>query len=272
MPGDRDKFHFAITDLHRELPVLHVALRVRSIPDTHVVCLEGQSESQLSDLCQRLRQDYAIEFDTGPRSVICVETIRKAARAGGKYIRQTGGSGNYAHVKIRLEPNEPGRGFTFINEIQGGVVPKEYIAPIKEGIREAAQAGILAACEVVDFSVTLYDGSYHEVDSNEMAFRIAGSLAFKEAAKKANPILLEPIMAVEVTIPEQHASTNRPRSQRPTRPNRGNKARGRVAGHPCHRSPAESIGLRGRASLAISGSSFLDYGICSLRIAALWVH
>lgn len=193
--------------MRRQFPAFYATLRVRSVPDTHLVHLEGQTESQLEEICQHLRRDYAVEFDTGPLAVLCVETIRKASRAEGKYIRQTGGLGNYGHVKIRLEPNELGTGFEFINEIQSGVMPKEYIKPIEQGIREAAHGGILSACEVVDVKATLYDGSYHETDSNEMAFRIAGLLAFKEAAKQANPILLEPVMAVEITVPEGHANT-----------------------------------------------------------------
>ena len=202
-PRDRDKFHSALTDLREQFPALHIGLNVRNIPDTHIVHLEGQSESQLTDLTQRLHR-YNIEFNVGPLAVLCVETIGKAARAEGKYIRQTGGLGNYGHVKIRVEPNELGQGFDFINEITGGAIPERYIKPIEEGIREAAHGGILSACEVVDFRATLWDGSYHENDSNEMAFRIAGSLAFREAAKKANPILLEPVMAIEITVPEGH--------------------------------------------------------------------
>ena len=131
------------------------------------------------------------------------ETIRKAAEAEGKYIRQTGGSGNYGHCWLRVEPNAPGEGYEFINEIKGGVVPKEYIKPIDQGVQGAMELGILAGFPMVDVKVTLFDGSYHEVDSNEMAFKFAGSIAFKEAARKAHPVLLEPVMAVEVTVPEE---------------------------------------------------------------------
>jgi elongation factor G len=129
------------------------------------------------------------------------------SEAEGKYIRQTGGSGNYGHVKIRLEPNEAGKGFEFINDIKGGVVPKEYIKPTEQGIREALQGGVLAGYEIVDVKATLFDGSYRDVDSNEMAFKIAGSIAFKEAARRAKPVLLEPVMDVEVTVPEEYMGT-----------------------------------------------------------------
>ena len=132
--------------------------------------------------------------------------VRKA-EAEGKYIRQTGGSGNYGHAKIRIQPNEPGKGYEFSNDIKGGMIPKEYIKPIDQGIQEAMRRGVLAGYEMVDIKVSLYDGSYHDVDSNEMAFKIAGSMAFKEAARKAKPVLLEPVMEVEVTVPEEFMGT-----------------------------------------------------------------
>jgi len=134
-------------------------------------------------------------------------TKRKEAEAEGKYIRQTGGSGNYGHCKIRIKPNEPGKGYEFVNDTKGGSIPKEFIKPIDQGIREALDSGILAGFPVVDVMVSLYDGSYHDVDSNEMAYKIAGSMAFKEAARKASPVLLEPVMAVEVTVPEDFVGT-----------------------------------------------------------------
>jgi elongation factor G len=131
------------------------------------------------------------------------ETITKAAEVDEKYARQAGGRGQYGHVKIRVEPN-PGEGFLFVNEIVGGVIPKEYIPAVEAGIKGAMQAGVLAGYNVVDIKVTLYDGSYHEVDSSEMAFKIAGSIAFKEASRKAGPVLLEPIMKVAVTVPDEY--------------------------------------------------------------------
>jgi elongation factor G len=148
-----------------------------------------------------------VEANVGKPQVAYRETIRKASQAEGKFIRQTGGRGQYGHVKIRVEPNEPGKGFEFINEIVGGVVPKEYIKPVHQGIEEALEGGVLAGYPVVDVKATLYDGSYHEVDSSEMAFKIAGSMAFKEAARRGTPVLLEPVMAVEVVAPEDFAGT-----------------------------------------------------------------
>src|SRR5437763_16656245 len=148
-----------------------------------------------------MMREYKVEANVGKPQVADRETIRKAAEGEGKFIRQTGGSGNYGHAKIKLEPN-PGKGYEFVNDVVGGVVPKEYIKPIDQGIREALQGGVLAGYEVVDVKATLYDGSYHDVDSNEMAFKIAGSLAFKAAAAKAHPVLLEPVMSVEVVVPK----------------------------------------------------------------------
>jgi elongation factor G len=132
------------------------------------------------------------------------ETIRKKVEAEGKFVRQSGGRGQYGHVRLIVEPNEQGKGYEFVNDIKGGVVPKEYIKPVDQGIQEALQSGVLAGYPVVDVKITLYDGSYHEVDSNEMAFKIAGSMGFKAGCEKANPVLLEPIMAVEVVVPEDY--------------------------------------------------------------------
>ena len=163
-------------------------------------------ELHLEIIVDRMMREYKVEANVGKPQVAYRETIRKAAEGEGKFIRQTGGSGNYGHAKIKLEPN-PGKGYEFENDIVGGVVPKEYIKPIDHGIREALQGGVLAGYEVVDVKATLYDGSYHEVDSNEMAFKIAGSLAFKDAAKRAHPVLLEPVMSVEVVVPEEYMGT-----------------------------------------------------------------
>jgi elongation factor G len=169
------------------------------------IVISGEDELQLREVRRRILPKYQVEISE--LKINFRETIRKSSEAEAKYIRQTGGSGNYGHVKIRLEPKEPGKGFEFIDAIKGGVVPREYIKPTEQGIREALLNGVLAGYELVDFKATLFDGSYHDVDSNEMTFKIAGSMAFKEAAKKANPVLLEPVMAVEVTVPEEHMGT-----------------------------------------------------------------
>jgi elongation factor G len=164
-------------------------------------------ELHLEILVDRMRREHKVEANVGEPKVAFRETIRKKAEAEGKYIRQTGGSGHYGHCKLRIEPNVPGAGYEFINAIKSGSVPKEFIKPIDQGVQGAIELGILAGYPLVDIKVTLYDGSYHEVDSDEMAFKIAGSMAFKEAARKASPVLLEPVMAVEVTVPEEHMGT-----------------------------------------------------------------
>jgi elongation factor G len=149
-----------------------------------------------------MRREYKVEANVGKPQVAYRETITKEVEAEGKYIRQTGGRGQYGHVWLKVRPN-PGKGFSFKNAIVGGVIPREYIPAVDKGIREAMEGGVLAGYPLVDVEAELFDGSYHEVDSNEMAFKIAGSIGFKEAAAKAGPILLEPVMAIEVVVPEQ---------------------------------------------------------------------
>ncbi len=201
--GDQEKMALALARLSDEDPTF----KVRTDQESGQTIISGMGELHLEILVDRMKREHKVEANVGEPRVAFRETVRKTSEAEGKYIRQTGGSGNYGHVKIRIEPNEPGKGFEFIDAIRGGVVPKEYIKPTEQGIREALLNGVLAGYEMVDFKVTLFDGSYHDVDSNEMAFKIAGSMAFKEAAKKASPVLLEPMMAVEVTVPEEHMGT-----------------------------------------------------------------
>jgi elongation factor G len=201
--ADQEKMGMALARLSDEDPTF----KVRTDHESGQTIISGMGELHLEILVDRMKREHKVEANVGEPRVAFRETIRKTAEAEGKYIRQTGGSGNYGHVKIRLEPNEPGAGFEFVDAIRGGVVPKEYIKPTEQGIREALTGGILAGYEMVDFKAVLYDGSYHDVDSNEMAFKIAGSMAFKEAARKASPVLLEPMMAVEVTVPEEHMGT-----------------------------------------------------------------
>jgi elongation factor G len=180
-----------------------IRVEVKSFAEKLVI--SGDDESQLREIQAKIPDKHHAQV--GELKISFRETIRKPAEAEGKYIRHSGGSGNYGHSKIRVEPNQPGTGFEFIDETKGGVIPKEYVKAVEQGIREAALGGVLGGYEVVDFRVALYDGSYHDVDSNEMAFKIAGSLAFKEAARKANPVLLEPMMAVEVTVREEWMAT-----------------------------------------------------------------
>ncbi len=197
--ADQEKMGIALSRLADEDPTF----KVRTDEDSGQTIISGMGELHLEILVDRMKREYKVEANVGEPKVAFRETIRKHAEAEGKYIRQTGGSGNYGHCKLRVEPNTPGAGYEFINDIKGGVVPKEYIKPIDQGVRGALELGILAGYPIVDVKVTLYDGSYHEVDSNEMAFKFAGSIAFKEAARKASPVLLEPVMAVEVTVPEE---------------------------------------------------------------------
>jgi elongation factor G len=201
--SDQEKMGMALGRLAQEDPTFKVA----TDPDSGQTIISGMGELHLEIIVDRMMREYKVEANVGKPQVAYRETIRKAAEAEGKYIRQTGGRGQYGHVKLRVEPNEKGKGFEFINDITGGSVPKEYIRPIEHGIKEAMEGGVLAGYPMVDIKVTLYDGSYHEVDSDEMAFKIAASMGFKEAARKASPVLLEPIMSVEVVVPEEFMGT-----------------------------------------------------------------
>ena len=201
--ADQEKMGLALAKLADEDPTF----KVRTDEDSGQTIISGMGELHLEILVDRMKREHKVEANVGEPKVAFRETIRKVAEAEGKYIRQTGGSGNYGHCWLRIEPNEPGKGYEFINEIKGGVVPREYIKPIDQGVQGALELGILAGYPVVDVKVSLFDGSYHEVDSNERAFKFAGSIAFKEAAKKASPVLLEPVMAVEVTVPEEFMGT-----------------------------------------------------------------
>jgi elongation factor G len=200
--ADQEKMGMALSRLADEDPTF----KVRTDEDSGQTIISGMGELHLEILVDRMKREHRVEANVGTPQVAFRETIRKHSEAEGKYIRQTGGSGNYGHCKIRIEPN-PGKGYEFENDISGGSIPKEYIKPIDQGIREALEGGILAGFPMVDVKVSLYDGSYHDVDSNEMAFKIAGSLAIKDAARKASPVLLEPVMSVEVTVPEEHMGT-----------------------------------------------------------------
>ena len=201
--ADQEKMGVALARLADEDPTF----KVRTDEDSGQTIISGMGELHQEIQVDRMRREHKVEANVGEPKVAFRETIRKKAEAEGKYIRQTGGSGNYGHCKLRVEPNTPGAGYLFVNEIKSGSVPKEYIKPIDQGVQGALELGILAGFPIVDVKVTLYDGSYHEVDSNEMAFKFAGSIAFKEAARKASPVLLEPVMAVEVTVPEEHMGT-----------------------------------------------------------------
>jgi elongation factor G len=197
---DQEKLGVAMSRLAQEDP----SFRVHTDPETNQTIIQGMGELHLEIIVDRLKREYGVEANVGKPQVAYRETIRKPAKGEEKYARQTGGRGQYGHVVLEIEPNEPGKGFEFINEIVGGVIPKEYIPAVEKGVVEAMEGGILAGYEMVDVKVRLVFGSYHEVDSSEMAFKIAGSIAFKNAAKAANPALLEPVMKVEVVTPEEY--------------------------------------------------------------------
>jgi elongation factor G len=195
---DMDKLSKALQSLSEEDPTF----RVNVDPETNQTVIAGMGELHLEILVDRMLREFKVEANVGAPQVAYRETVRKPVRAEGKFIRQSGGKGQYGHVVIELAPGEPGSGFEFVSKIVGGVVPKEYISPAEQGMKETCESGILAGYPVIDIKATLIDGSYHEVDSSEMAFKIAGSMAIKEAVMKATPVLLEPMMKVEVEVPE----------------------------------------------------------------------
>ena len=196
----QEKMGIALAKLAEEDPTF----KTWTDEETGQTIIAGMGELHLEIIVDRLLREFKVEANVGEPQVAYKETIRRSADVDMKYARQSGGKGQYGHVKIIVEPNESGKGYEFINKVVGGAIPKEYIEPVNQGIQGAMQAGILAGYPVVDVKVTLYDGSYHEVDSSEMAFKIAGSMAFKEAMRKADPVLMEPIMQVDVMVPEDY--------------------------------------------------------------------
>lgn len=198
--ADQEKMSIALGKLAEEDP----SFRVSTHEETGQTLIGGMGELHLEIIVDRLKREFKVEAEVGEPQVAFRETIRNAVEQECKYAKQSGGRGQYGHVHIKLEPKEPGEGYEFVNNISGGVIPKEYIPAVDKGIQEAMQNGVLAGYPVVDFKVTLYDGSYHDVDSSEMAFKIAGSMAFKDACRKANAVLLEPMMKVEVEVPEEY--------------------------------------------------------------------
>jgi elongation factor G len=195
---DMEKLSKALQSLSDEDPTFRVSVD----PETNQTVIAGMGELHLEILVDRMLREFKVEANVGKPQVAYRETVRKATKAEGKFIRQSGGKGQYGHVVIELEPGEPGSGFQFVSKIVGGSVPKEYIGPAEQGMKEACESGILAGYPVIDLKATLIDGSYHEVDSSEMAFKIAGSMAIKNAVVKASPVILEPMMKVEVEVPE----------------------------------------------------------------------
>jgi elongation factor G len=172
--------------------------------ETGQTIIAGMGELHLEIIVDRMLREYKVEANVGKPQVAYKETIRRKVEVEGKFVRQSGGKGQYGHVWLKLEPQEPGAGFEFVNKIVGGAIPKEYIGAVGQGVEEALANGVIGGYQVLDVKVTLFDGSYHEVDSSEMAFKIAGSMAFKDGMRKADPALLEPIMKIEVTVPEDY--------------------------------------------------------------------
>jgi elongation factor G len=198
--GDQDKMGAAIGKLVQEDPTL----RVRTDEETGQTILSGMGELHLEIIIDRLMREFKVAANIGAPQVAYRETVTKSVEVQGKFVRQSGGRGQYGDCWLRIEPLEPGGGFQFVDEIKGGVIPKEYIPAVGKGAEEASQNGVLAGFPIVDVKVSCYDGSYHDVDSSEMAFKVAGSMGFKSGAAKADPVLLEPIMAVEVVVPEEY--------------------------------------------------------------------
>jgi elongation factor G len=201
--ADQDKLSMALVRLSDEDPTF----RVYTDNETGQTIIKGMGELHLEVLVDRMRREYKVEANQGKPQVSYRETISQPVDVEGKFVRQSGGKGQYGHVKLKLEPQEQGVGFEFINSIVGGAIPREYIPAVQHGIEEAMQTGVIAGYPVVDMKAVLYDGSFHEVDSSEMAFKIAGSMALKEGVRKGRPILLEPIMKVEVVTPEDFLGT-----------------------------------------------------------------
>jgi len=197
--ADQEKMAIALRKLAEEDPTF----RVHNDQETGETIIAGMGELHLDILCDRMRREFKVEGNVGRPQVAYKETIKGNSEAQGKFIKQSGGRGQYGDVHIKVEPKKRGEGFEFVDEIKGGVIPREYIQPTRKGIEEAMEKGVLAGYPMVDLKATLFDGSFHEVDSSEMAFKIAGSMALQEAARRATPIILEPIMKLEVTVPEE---------------------------------------------------------------------
>jgi elongation factor G len=196
----QDKMGIALQKLSEEDPTF----RSHTDPDSGQTIIEGMGELHLEIIVDRMLREFRVEANVGKPQVSYKETVRKAVKAEGRFVRQTGGHGQYGHCVLEVEPLPPGTGYEFVNKIVGGVIPKEFIGPVDDGVQDAMNSGVLAGYPVVDVRVTLLDGSYHEVDSSEIAFKVAGGMAFKEACRKADPVLLEPVMKVDVTMPDEY--------------------------------------------------------------------
>jgi len=198
--GDQEKMGLALSRLAQEDP----SFRVRTDEESGQTVISGMGELHLEIIVDRMKREFGVEANVGAPQVAYREAVRKSVEQEGKFVKQSGGRGQYGHVWIKLEPNEAGKGYEFVDAIKGGTVPREFIPAVDKGLRETLPNGVLAGFPVVDVKVTLFDGSYHDVDSNENAFKMAASMAFKDAMRKASPVLLEPMMAVVVETPEDY--------------------------------------------------------------------
>ncbi|VAX07166.1 Translation elongation factor G, partial [hydrothermal vent metagenome] len=198
--GDQEKMATALSKLAQEDP----SFRVATDEDSGQTIISGMGELHLEIIVDRMKREFNVAANVGNPQVAYRETIRQTVEQEGKFIKQSGGKGQYGHVKIKLEPMEQGFGYEFVNDITGGVIPKEFIGPVDKGIQEQMESGVLTGYPMVDCRVTLFDGSFHDVDSSEIAFKVAGSMAFREGAKAASPVLLEPVMKVEIVTPEDY--------------------------------------------------------------------
>lgn len=197
---DQEKMGLALGKLAQEDP----SFKVATDEESNQTIISGMGELHLEIIVDRLKREFNVEANVGKPQVAYRETIRNIVEQEAKYIKQSGGRGQYGHVWLKLEPQEPGKGYEFINKIVGGTIPKEFINPVDKGVKEQMENGVIGGYPVVDVKVTLYDGSFHDVDSSEVAFKVAGSMAFKEGARKAKPVLLEPVMSVEAVTPKDY--------------------------------------------------------------------
>ena len=259
--ADQDKLALALQRLAEEDPTF----RVHTDEESGQTRIAGMGELHLDVLVDRMVREFKVAANVGRPRVSYRETIRGHAEGVGRHVKQTGGKGQYGHAVIKVEPNEPGKGYEFVDKIVGGTIPREYIKPVDQGIRETLETGPFAGYPMIDVKVTLFDGSFHEVDSSEMAFKIAGSLAIKDGVAQANPVILEPLMRVEVTMPEAVHGRRHRRSQRPARAYRGDGVARLHSGGARASSAGHDVRLRHGPAVDDPGPRQLFHGVVPLR-------
>ncbi len=262
--ADEEKLGQSLARLAMEDPTF----KVNVDPETNQTLIHGMGELHLEIIVDRLLREFKVEANVGKPQVAYRETVRQKAEAQGRFVRQTGGRGQYGDVWLEVEPGEPGSGVVFENELKGPAIPREYVPAVEKGIKEAAETGVLAGYPVVDVRVALTDGSYHEVDSNEMAFKIAASMGFKEGCRKAKPVLLEPVMDVEVVTPLGVPGGGRGRPQQPPRQDPLDGGARQRPGDPRQRAARPDVRLRDRRALDDPGTGHLYDAVRPLRGSA----